>query len=257
MKKIDYIDILNADLHVLYSQICTCQPSWRWNSLKNEWEGTVLWMVTDGRGNMTTPVGEFSLQAGACFCIPMDEEFIASHDPERPLSVIAVHFLSNALQKRLDRHCLVTDLSTMRALLERVYNQWQLGNQETAAFWLRTGLMALVDTLAPASDDDRDFMELRTRIQNSPEALYDLSEIAARHGYSLDHFIRKFKSVTGRTPGQFVIDARIAKAKELLMLSSLGVGDISRMLGYRDQYFFSRQFRQRVGMSPVAYRGNR
>lgn len=256
MKEIDYIDIIDADLHVAYSQICTCQPTWRWNSLRNGWEGTVLWLVLDGRGHMETPEGGFPLHPGACFCIPMDEEFIGSHDPERPLSVIAVHFLSSTLQKRLNRHWLVSDLSTMRGVLENVYRQWQSGCQDNAAFWLRAGLMALMDTTAHATDEEEVFNGLCTRIRNSPGAFYDLSELAAEHGYGLDHFIRKFKADTGRTPGQYVLDARMAKAKELLMLSSLGVGDISRTLGYRDPYFFSRQFRQRVGASPQAYREN-
>ena len=44
------------------------------------------------------------------------------------------------------------------------------------------------------------------------------------------------------------------RARLLLAESSLSVGMIAEALGFRDVFFFSRQFRQRTGLTPTAYR---
>ncbi len=56
------------------------------------------------------------------------------------------------------------------------------------------------------------------------------------------------------TPGEFVIASRMEHACRLLRFSTQSIGSIAETLGYRDVYFFSKQFRARMGVPPTSYR---
>jgi transcriptional regulator GlxA family with amidase domain len=71
---------------------------------------------------------------------------------------------------------------------------------------------------------------------------------------SEDHFIRLFRQRFGQTPGRYLIQARVDRARHLLRFSSHSIKQIAAILGYREPYFFSRQFRQRTGLTPSVYR---
>ena len=60
--------------------------------------------------------------------------------------------------------------------------------------------------------------------------------------------------MTGHRPQAYVIEAKLERARQLLAESALSISEIAEALGYRDIYFFSRQFRQRTGGSPTDYR---
>jgi transcriptional regulator GlxA family with amidase domain len=51
-----------------------------------------------------------------------------------------------------------------------------------------------------------------------------------------------------------MIRRRIQRAATLLSESSLTISQIADAMGYRDVYFFSRQFKQKMGQSPRTYR---
>jgi AraC family transcriptional regulator len=79
-------------------------------------------------------------------------------------------------------------------------------------------------------------------------------EILARHAnLSPYHFARIFKQCTGVAPHRFIIEARMAKAKELLRYSAMPVYLIALEVGYSCNYF-AQIFSREVGMSPQRYR---
>lgn len=97
-------------------------------------------------------------------------------------------------------------------------------------------------------------MDLVARIFAHPEKFSSVEKIAHDHSYSVDHFTRIFKAVTGRTVQQVVIDARIQKARQLLHNPSMGTAEIAVALGYESVGFFYRQFRQQTGLTPTQFR---
>lgn len=69
------------------------------------------------------------------------------------------------------------------------------------------------------------------------------------------HALRlRFKQLTGMSPRAFITSMRISLAKDLLIFSDLPIGEISLQSGYPDQFYFSRIFKQQVGLSPREYR---
>jgi AraC-like DNA-binding protein len=92
--------------------------------------------------------------------------------------------------------------------------------------------------------------EAASRINESPQDAPSLEELSQLAGYTKDHFARVFKKVVGQTPHDYLINARVRRARQLLVESNLSIKEIASALGYRDIYFFSRQFKAKMGMTP-------
>ncbi len=63
-----------------------------------------------------------------------------------------------------------------------------------------------------------------------------------------------FARLVGQPPIAYLIDLRLRRACELLRGTDLPIKEIAVQVGYPDQYFFSRIFRRRQGVSPRGYR---
>ncbi len=73
-------------------------------------------------------------------------------------------------------------------------------------------------------------------------------------GLSADHFIRCFRTAVGQTPTQYVLERRLAAAAQRLLFSTESIDAIATDCGFGDRYYFTRAFRQRMGLPPAAFR---
>jgi len=80
-----------------------------------------------------------------------------------------------------------------------------------------------------------------------------LAELAAAAGLSTGYFSQMFRTATGQSPHQFVLAARIERAKSLLK-GSQRVIDVALRCGFKTQQHFSRVFRTMCDVSPTEYR---
>jgi AraC-like DNA-binding protein len=81
-----------------------------------------------------------------------------------------------------------------------------------------------------------------------------IAGLARQAGMSQFHFIRQFEAVFGSTPHQLRIQARIERAKDLLLRDRASVTEVCMDLGFSSLGSFSSSFARRVGMSPSDYR---
>ncbi len=81
-----------------------------------------------------------------------------------------------------------------------------------------------------------------------------IPELAAMEGLSVSRYNTIFKATTGTSPIQYIADLRIKHACSLLMATNLHVKEIGETVGYRDNHFFSRVFKEKTGLSPQKYR---
>jgi AraC family transcriptional regulator len=80
-----------------------------------------------------------------------------------------------------------------------------------------------------------------------------LTEIADLVDFSPSHFCRAFKKSTGKSPYQWMIEARIDLAKANLLKRDRSISEISLQLGFCDQSHFTRTFTKVAGISPLAW----
>lgn len=81
-----------------------------------------------------------------------------------------------------------------------------------------------------------------------------LEQLAQRFSYSPAYLNRILKRETGRSAIQYIKRTRISWAKALLRLNELSIAQIAAAVGYPDQNYFCRVFRQLEGISPSQYR---
>ena len=81
-----------------------------------------------------------------------------------------------------------------------------------------------------------------------------IDDYAASRGMSVSWFIRNFKKYTGSTPMQFIVGIRINNAQMLLETTTYSINEISKIVGYDNQLYFSRLFHKLKGYSPREYR---
>ena len=53
---------------------------------------------------------------------------------------------------------------------------------------------------------------------------------------------------------EYLRGVRIDRAREYLVKTAKTIGEISDMVGYEDEKYFSKVFKKRMGMSPAEYR---
>lgn len=81
-----------------------------------------------------------------------------------------------------------------------------------------------------------------------------LADVASAVGFSPFHFLRVFRKVTGTTPHQYLIGARIRLAARLLLETDRPVTEIAYDVGFEDLSNFVRTFHRAIGSSPRTYR---
>jgi AraC family transcriptional regulator len=87
-------------------------------------------------------------------------------------------------------------------------------------------------------------------IQDQLDTDLTVSGIAQAVGMSSDHFTRQFKKSTGQTPYEYVVEARVRKAKELLTTGKLTISEAASHVGFADQSHLTRHFKRVFGLPP-------
>lgn len=80
-----------------------------------------------------------------------------------------------------------------------------------------------------------------------------LDELAGLTGLTSYHFLRLFKRSTGQTPLQFIIRARMERARKLLAAPRASVTDVAMAVGYESVSHFITLFKRHTGMTPLEY----
>jgi AraC family transcriptional regulator len=106
---------------------------------------------------------------------------------------------------------------------------------------------------APANAEAR-VTRLVRRIDRCPDAPFTLDTMSRDAGVSPYHFLRTFERLTGVTPHQYILRARLRQAALALTSREDTILDIALQCGFGDVSNFNRTFRAEFGRSPRAYR---
>ncbi len=125
----------------------------------------------------------------------------------------------------------------------------------------RAVLMRMIAQFLPSQLDENSRIQGIERLQ--PALTYvdenlssriRIEQLASAVCLAPNYFISLFSETFGCAPMAYVIEQRIAVARELLYAESRSIEEIAGELGYSNPFYFSRQFRKVTGMSPSEYR---
>lgn len=94
-------------------------------------------------------------------------------------------------------------------------------------------------------------------LETSLPARVDLATLAKLAGLSQSHYHRAFKASTGLAPYAWQLQARIERAKALLLDTCGSLEDVAEATGFADAVHFGRTFRKLTGATPSAWRRDR
>ena len=250
-----------------------CPPSWgrsRENSLRLA--DMELWLVRQGVGWMKTLTRTFTLLPGFCVLMRPGGIYDAGQDEAHPLGITFIHFDVVPQEGAETAPCPAADLSSwpefyqfgdvdyLDAVPRRIVHL--VSKKSSVANDLLKGVLldildrpALLDGPPSAhARHEAGISAMVAQVQSSSGTPPDVAEMARRSGLSQAHFSRVFHKITGQSPRDFLQQTRLMQARQLLTGTELSIGEISERLGYADIFFFSRQFKNKVGVPPSVYR---
>ena len=87
-----------------------------------------------------------------------------------------------------------------------------------------------------------------------PDRPWRVKDLAKLSGLSEPHFFRRFRQVTGSSPIDWLRRERINHARRRLLQSNDPIKQVAEQVGYKDPFFFSRDFKRYTGLAPSEYR---
>lgn len=96
--------------------------------------------------------------------------------------------------------------------------------------------------------------EVRAWLLGRLDRPVSLAEVADAFGLSVRTLTRNFRAETGLTLGDWLAQARVERAKELLETSEAGIDRVADLAGFGTAAALRKHFRDRVGVSPQQYR---
>ncbi|MBI5801490.1 MAG: helix-turn-helix transcriptional regulator [Verrucomicrobia bacterium] len=81
-----------------------------------------------------------------------------------------------------------------------------------------------------------------------------ISNVARALGVGRARLFEQFKRSAGMTPNDFLIRARVEKARELMTNQRMSVTEIAYAVGFCSSQYFSTVFRRHTGLTPGEYR---
>jgi AraC family transcriptional regulator, arabinose operon regulatory protein len=238
-----------------------CEPSWRWQKRDFPMPNYDLFYVWSGEGEVECNGEIYPVGAGSCFLFRPNDVTSATHNPQKPLVLTYIHFdvpgvpeelpaLYRRLEDKVDFEALLTRY--VRLFLMETY-----GREEEARLILKQLMIYLLredQGNTPSEGASRQLVEVireaANYIRQHPGSVRRVEDLAARAQLSPRYFSMKFKEIVGETVQSYMIQAKIDRAEHLLHYAGMTVSEVAYALGYRDVFFFSRQFKQYTGKNP-------
>jgi AraC-like DNA-binding protein len=126
--------------------------------------------------------------------------------------------------------------------------------EAAADVWAFAGLLLeLLAAPAPAAQRDP-IVHARRLLEADLTAALAMREVAARVGLGYERFRHRFAAEVGVSPARYRDQHRIDAARELLRHTEMRHHQLAAILGFADEYHFSKRFRAAAGVPPGAFR---
>ena len=88
---------------------------------------------------------------------------------------------------------------------------------------------------------------------NFSEPEFSIITLSEKLNVSRSQLFRKFKSVTGKSPSDFIRVVRLKKAAEIILRDDLGVNEVACEVGFNSHSHFISSFKNYFGEKPKEY----
>jgi AraC-like DNA-binding protein len=233
-------------------------------------DGYYLVFITRGKGvfesAQTSPV---MVGEGACFFLFPNvwhrykpdassgwEEFWVGFKGRYPDSIMKQNFF-NSQTPFLDAGLNEQLLILFSRLLETVRNAVPGYHQIISGITLEIlGLVYAISVHKEQGEDPTQQLIAKAMflLRESLDKPVDIELLAKGLPMGYSKFRTAFKKISGQSPHEYHLTLRVEKARELLRSTSLKINEIAYQTGFDSEYYFSKFFKKKVGISPKFYR---
>jgi len=143
-------------------------------------------------------------------------------------------------------------VSFFNQIFDEVRSQKPLYQFKTSALIL--SLLAEILTRERRTEQPNFYEEIISKakylMESNVFSAINLPVISDQLGISTSRLNEIFKTYTSMTPYQYYIQIKIHKAESLLEQENISVKEAAYRMGFEDQYYFSRLFKNKTGISP-------
>ncbi|QHT62625.1 AraC family transcriptional regulator [Paenibacillus lycopersici] len=243
-----------------------CEPGWKWAKREKPLANYDLFYVWSGVGEVMLNGVPVPVSKGSCFLFRPGDHTSATHNPQKPLVLTYIHFdVSEPVEHIPQPYRLLHETVDFEYLLSRYVRLFLVKTyaaEEEAQLILKQLMIHLlrVDQEGPSEERKASnqlteaIHEIANYIHQNPSIAHRVEDLAQRAQLSPRYFSIKFKELIGSSVQSYMIRKRIERAQHLLMHAGMNVTEVADALGYRDIFFFSRQFKQYTGKNPSEIR---
>ena len=158
-----------------------------------------------------------------------------------PLSDETFPYVRKIIYAVQDDHLNAASLTFCETILSCIFSEFMLHNMRNP-----------VDN--GANDVSAYCMDAIHKIRNGAFLQKTLQEIYAEYPFSHTVFIKTFKTLTNKTPAEYLSDVKLLYAKKMLLTTDKSVLTIAIELGYNSLSHFIKKFKAAYGITPLRFR---
>jgi len=229
-----------------------------------------LAFCTKGKGIVEIQNEQLPVSGFQFFVVPKNKRFRFYSEMNETSRFLTFQFNGKKAALFTDRFSVVRSLipsvnnlvANREMLFEEIFNNLSKGfynqNLEYVNFCFGHLLATFLYAHKTSDDlDDESNPSVRRSIDfmnKNLEKKLTLQQIADEAGYSPTYFTTLFRKETNYAPLSYFSHLKILKACEFLDYTRTKIKEISFQLGYSDPYYFTKDFKKKMGMSPRQYR---
>jgi AraC family transcriptional regulator, arabinose operon regulatory protein len=231
---------------------------------------TILIYAVEGQGTITVNQQKNLLKADHFFIIPEGVPHSYSADLQNPWSIYWIHFAGSksvyyskfAFQTWPIEKGKTSRTSDRFDMFSEIFRDLDRGFSIETLEYINQCLPHLLASFTHLSqfrliketgEKDPVSLSINYMIENI-SMKFSLEEFAINVNLSTSHYSRLFFARTSHSPINYFIQLKIQRSCRMLDNSLLPIADIAHEMGFDDQFYFSRQFRKVMSMSPREYR---
>lgn len=222
----------------------------------------------DGSGFIYLNGIRHELKPNTYFIIPKNVPHRYNSTESNPWSIYWVHFTGDISEKIYERF-LEEDLAIVKTipydenrikLFEQIYSILEHSFNDKEMEVVNFSLLHFISSLVyhkEANPEVYNTDSISNSISFMKHNIHEklgIEELSRQQNISISHYSRTFKQKTGSSPINFFNQLKIQKSCQYLYFTDRSIKEICTDLGFDDQYYFSRLFRNIVGISPSKYR---
>ncbi len=234
---------------------------------RNKYDSYLLMFIKRGQGSVTIDRNTMPFSAGQAVLIDCFKPH--SYKAHGAMETLWIHFYGNTSREYCNyivslsgNVITLKDTYAFENKLNKIYTSFHINNKLNEALMsqyitnLLTALILFANEAGPDYNPSETIEDTIAFICDNISRNISLQELASRVSLSPYYFTRLFKKMTGFTPHEYIISARINAAKFYLKSTRYPVKEICFSCGFASESNFCTSFKKSVGMTPSEYRNS-